>query len=58
VSVSSREAVDRMVADALAAGGSPATAPQDLGFMYNASFRDPDGHNWEAFWMDPAALAG
>jgi hypothetical protein len=24
--------------------------------MYSRSFQDPDGHHWEAFWMDPAAL--
>ena len=26
------------------------------GFMYGRSFHDPDGHQWEVFWMDPAAL--
>jgi predicted lactoylglutathione lyase len=29
----------------------------DLGFMYSCSFYDPDGHHWEVFHMDPAALA-
>jgi predicted lactoylglutathione lyase len=29
---------------------------QDLGFMFNRNFADPDGHIWEAFWMDPAAV--
>lgn len=29
---------------------------QDLGFMYNRPLADPDGHIWEAFWMDPAAM--
>ena len=24
--------------------------------MYGRSFQDPDGHQWEIFWMDPAAL--
>jgi predicted lactoylglutathione lyase len=28
----------------------------DMGFMYGRSFADPDGHHWEIFWMDPAAL--
>jgi predicted lactoylglutathione lyase len=28
----------------------------DFGFMYGRSFHDPDGHHWEIFWMDPAAL--
>ena len=29
---------------------------QDLGFMYNRSLTDPDGHIWEAVWMNPAAV--
>lgn len=28
---------------------------QDHGFIYGWSFYDPDGHYWEAFWMDPKA---
>jgi predicted lactoylglutathione lyase len=32
--------------------------PQDHGFMYGWSFYDLDGHHWEAFWMDPSAVAG
>ena len=45
-----------MVNSALAAGGMHAADPQDHGFMYTRSFYDPDGHHWEVFWMDPAAL--
>ena len=52
----SREAVDAMVDQAMAAGGTPDCNPvQDYGFMYGRSFEDPDGHIWETFWMDPAA---
>ena len=29
---------------------------RDLGFMYNRSLGDPDGHIWEAVWMNPAAI--
>ena len=58
LSVESREAVDAMVRRAIAAGGAPAVAPQDHGFMYGSSFRDPDGHHWEVFWMDPGAIPG
>ena len=54
----SREAVDALIADALAAGGTTFGEPQDHGFMYGRSFRDPDGHVWEAFWMDPATAQG
>jgi uncharacterized protein len=56
LSADSREEVDELADEALAAGGSPANEPMDLGFMYGRSFNDPDGHLWEFFWMDPAAL--
>lgn len=56
VSVNSRAEVDEMVGKAMAAGGSPATPPQDDGFMYGSSFRDLDGHHWEVFWMDMSAM--
>jgi hypothetical protein len=42
----------------VAAGGSHAVEPQDHGFMYGWSFYDLDGHHWEVFWMDPAAVQG
>lgn len=52
-----RAAVDRMNETAAAHGGSADINPvQDLGFMYNRNLADPDGHVWEAFWMDPAAI--
>lgn len=45
---------------AVAANGGTAdiNPVQDLGFMYQRSFADPDGHVWEPFWMDPAAVGG
>jgi predicted lactoylglutathione lyase len=58
LSVDSRAAVDAMVEKAIAAGGSHAVEPQDHGFMYGWSFYDLDGHHWEVFWMDPAAVQG
>lgn len=59
VSEDSREAVDRTVERAVAAGGAPDPTPvQDFGFMYGRSYEDPDGHIWEVMWMDPAAVAG
>lgn len=54
ISCESRDAVDQMLKEALAGGGSRATDARDHGFMYQQSFYDPDGHHWEAFWMDPA----
>ena len=58
ISVDSRAHVDEMVRKAIAAGGASANEPLDHGFMYGWSFYDPDGHHWEVFWMDPAAVNG
>ncbi|HRE79719.1 MAG TPA: hypothetical protein PLN52_01665 [Opitutaceae bacterium] len=41
--------VDRLVVEALAAGGSTYDKPEDLGFMYSHSFIDLDGHGWGLF---------
>ena len=58
LSCDSREEVDRMNEAAAAHGGTADINPkQDLGFMYNRNLADPDGHVWEAAWMDPAAFA-
>jgi predicted lactoylglutathione lyase len=58
VSCDNREAVDGMNNAAAANGGKADINPmQDLGFMYNRNLSDPDGHVWEAMWMDPAAFA-
>ena len=57
LSCESRAAVDVMNAAASAHGGTADSNPkQDLGFMYNRSLADPDGHVWEAFWMDMSAM--
>jgi predicted lactoylglutathione lyase len=48
-----REAVDKMVHAAIAAGGKAHMEPADHGFMYQWGFEDLDGHVWEPFWMDP-----
>jgi predicted lactoylglutathione lyase len=56
LSAESREAVDALADAALAAGGSPANEPMDQEWMYGRSFDDPDGHLWEVFWMDLAAV--
>jgi uncharacterized protein len=59
ISRDSREEVDA-IADAAANAGGRAdiNPPQDHGFMYQRSFEDPDGHNWEPMWMDPAVASG
>ena len=58
LSCESRAEVDRMVKNAIDAGGKRAMDPQDHGFMYAWSFYDLDGHHWEVLWMDPAAGQG
>ena len=56
LSAGSREEADDLLARALASGGKPWLPAQDHGFMYGVSFTDPDGHVWEAVWMDPTAV--
>ena len=56
LSAESRAEVDQLVAKAVAAGGSLYKEPIDFGFMYGHSFQDPDGHQWEVMFMEPAAI--
>ncbi len=57
ISLDDRAAVDAMNAAAAENGGTADINPvQDLGFMYNRNLADPDGHVWEAMWMDPQAI--
>ena len=59
ISLDSKAEVDAMNKAAAANGGTADINPkQDLGFMYSRPLADPDGHVWEAFWMDPAAIPG
>jgi hypothetical protein len=51
LTLDSREAVDEMVRNALAAGGTTYNEPQDHGFMYGHGFQDLDGHIWELVHM-------
>jgi predicted lactoylglutathione lyase len=57
LSFETRDAVDALAAAAKTNGGTADINPaQDHGFMYSRALADPDGHVWEAFWMDPAAV--
>lgn len=57
LSCASRTEVDTMNQAAAAHGGTADINPaHDHGFMYNRNLADPDGHVWEAMWMDPAAV--
>lgn len=57
LSVDNREQVDETVREAVAAGGTLYSDPNDHGFMYQHGFQDLDGHIWEVFYMDPEALS-
>ena len=56
IDAESREAVDTMVKNAVAAGGRIYTDPMDHGWMYLHSFEDLDGHQWEVAYMDISAF--
>ncbi len=57
LSCDNRDEVDAMNAAATAYGGTADINPaQDLGFMYNRNLADPDGHVWEAVYMDMSAM--
>jgi predicted lactoylglutathione lyase len=57
LTVDSRAEVDALVAAGRDAGGTAdANPPEDHGFMYQRTLQDPDGHVWEPFWMDQAAV--
>ena len=58
LSQDSRAAVDTITEAALKAGGTEPKPAQDMGFMYNRTFHDPDGNVFEPMWMDPGAVQG
>ncbi len=56
LSSESREEVDKMIRNAVAAGGTTYNEPKDYGFMYGHGFQDLDGHIWETMFMEPSAV--
>ena len=52
----SRAEVDTMIRNAVNAGGSTYSEPQDHGWMYGHSFADLDGHQWEILYMDESSI--
>lgn len=53
IDAESKDAVKELVKKAVAAGGSTYMDAQDHGWMYQHSFEDLDGHQWEIAYMDP-----
>ena len=56
IDVEKKETVDELVKKAVAAGGKTYMEPQDHGWMYQHSFEDLDGHQWEVFFSDLSKL--
>lgn len=56
LSADSRENVDKLADKAIEAGGTTYSDPQDQGWMYQRSFQDLDGHQWELIYMDMSAM--
>ena len=56
LSAESREKVDEMIRNAVAAGGATYNEPQDHGLMYGHGFQDLDGHIWEIMFMELSAI--
>lgn len=56
LSLDSRAKVDEMVRNAVSAGGTVYSDPQDYGFMYGHGFQDLDHHIWEVIYMEPSPI--
>ena len=52
----SRDEVKNTVAKAVKLGGTLYAEPQDHGWMYQHSFADLDGHQWEILYMDESQI--
>lgn len=56
LALESREAVDVMVRTAVENGGSTYSDAQDHGWMYQHSFADLNGHQWEVMYGDASQM--
>lgn len=56
IDVETKKEVDELVKKAGDAGGTIYAAPQDHGWMYQHSFADLDGHQWEILYMDESMI--
>lgn len=52
LSMENNDEVNAFVENAVKAGGSEVGEPEDYGFMQQRGVDDPDGHHWEALYMD------
>jgi predicted lactoylglutathione lyase len=51
VGLESKEQVDQMFSKAMSAHAKEIGKPTDFGSIYGATFADPDGHQWNIFYM-------
>lgn len=56
LSCDSKQEVDTIVEKALEAGAKQYADTTDHGWMYQRSFEDLDGHQWEFVWMNPEGM--
>ncbi|WP_313002279.1 VOC family protein [Chryseobacterium gleum] len=56
IGVNSRDEVDNMIKTAVENGGSKYSEPMDHGWMYQSSFADLNGHQWEVMHADVSQL--
>jgi predicted lactoylglutathione lyase len=56
IDTATKEELQRLVQKAEELGGSIYAEPQDHGWMYQHSFADLDGHQWELMYMDQGQL--
>jgi predicted lactoylglutathione lyase len=52
----SRDEVQQIISNAQALGATMYSEPQDHGWMYQHSFADLDGHQWEIVYMDASQM--
>ncbi len=56
IGVNARQEVENMVSTAIANGGTRYSEPQDHGWMYQSSFADLNGHQWEVMYADMSQM--
>ncbi|MHB9147197.1 MAG: VOC family protein [Candidatus Amoebophilus sp.] len=56
IDADSKEEVIELVKRAQQAGGTTYAEPMDYGWMYQNSFADLDGHQWEIVYMDQSKM--
>jgi len=55
--VDSREEVEKVAKLVEEAGGNVFSKPEEIqGWMYGCAFTDPDGHRWNALYMDMSKM--